>query len=322
MTISAVIPLYNKEKYIARAIESILNQEIKVDEIIVVDDGSIDGSDLEVEKYLGENIILIKQKNMGSAVARNRGVDEARGEYIAFLDADDEWKPEYISRIKNLINSFPNCGAYITSEEHHRPDGLVIYPELHGVPPEPWKGILPNLFELLQYSWAFNTSSVVVPKNILNEVGGFPTGVVISQDVVCWINIAIRYSIAFDPSRAVIYHQDARGRVNQQNMQLDEMPYNTIIRDAINNGEMPEHLVEAANQFMFEKQLFVAIDNIKVGNRKYGIELLQYCGKIKRFRRKWLWWRILAIFPRGWPSKAIKLRDSVFCNDKFYEATK
>ncbi len=91
--ISVVIPLYNKEPYIKRAIDSILAQKIQDYEIIVIDDGSTDKSAEVVKSFPDPRIRLIQQENAGVSAARNRGIEEAKAELIAFLDADDEWTP-------------------------------------------------------------------------------------------------------------------------------------------------------------------------------------------------------------------------------------
>src|ERR1700759_4661578 len=94
MKVSAVIPAYNRRNYLSRAINSVLAQTVPVDEIVVVDDGSSDGSADLVESLCGDRVRVIRQTNTGVAGARHRGVREARGEWIAFLDSDDEWMPE------------------------------------------------------------------------------------------------------------------------------------------------------------------------------------------------------------------------------------
>lgn len=95
--ISVIIPVYNGEKYLAQAIESILAQAYRPLEIIVVDDGSTDGS-AEIVQRFGEPIRYVYQTNQGAAAARNRGVEEAQGEYYAFLDQDDLWLSDKLTR--------------------------------------------------------------------------------------------------------------------------------------------------------------------------------------------------------------------------------
>ena len=90
--ISVVIPLYNKEKQIKRTLQSVLTQTFQDFEIVIVNDGSTDNSTIEVEKIKDSRIRLIHQENAGVSAARNKGIEEAKYELIAFLDADDEWK--------------------------------------------------------------------------------------------------------------------------------------------------------------------------------------------------------------------------------------
>ena len=106
-TISAVIPAYNAEKYIARTLESVLSQTRPADEIIVVDDGSTDGT-CEVVKSFGEKVRYIHQENAGVSAARNTGIENARCELIAFLDADDEWLAEYLQIQMQLFDKNPD----------------------------------------------------------------------------------------------------------------------------------------------------------------------------------------------------------------------
>ncbi|MHC5139531.1 MAG: glycosyltransferase family 2 protein, partial [Planctomycetota bacterium] len=102
LTISAVIPAYNAAKYIARSIDSVLAQTHPVDEIVIVDDGSTDNTAAIIKDY-GDKVRYIHQPNAGVSAARNTGIEAATGNWIAFLDADDEWLPEKIKRqVENL----------------------------------------------------------------------------------------------------------------------------------------------------------------------------------------------------------------------------
>ena len=100
---SVVIPVYNKAPYIARTLTSVLAQNFDDYEIIVVDDGSTDDSMQKLRQVQSPKIRIIRQENQGVAVARNTGILAAQGEYIAFLDADDAWLPEYLQTILYLL---------------------------------------------------------------------------------------------------------------------------------------------------------------------------------------------------------------------------
>lgn len=105
--ISVVIPLYNKEASIAQSLKSVLSQEYDDFEVVIVDDGSTDGSVGVVEAINDPRIRLIKQENGGPSMARNTGVKNAKGEWILFLDADDEFLPGALRMFRDAINSHP-----------------------------------------------------------------------------------------------------------------------------------------------------------------------------------------------------------------------
>lgn len=309
MQISVVIPLYNKGSYINRAIYSVLNQPISVDEVLVVDDGSTDDGEKKVIEIPDPRVRLIHQENQGECAARNRGIEEAQGDLIAFLDADDEWKPNFLTRIQMLINNYPDCGAYATSAQIIRPEGTVAYPDLGTLPPEPWIGIIPNFFELFQHGYPFIASSIVIPRKVLLDVGLFPVGVKISGDVDCWVRVAMKYPIAFSPAREVIYHQEAANRVGTIYKPIQQLVYVETIRQAIREDRLPIDLQPEALKFIALKQIVVASQNVMAGNPLYARKLLATCRQTKKYRRDWLWWCFWAAWPAGWPYKILQLKE-------------
>ena len=110
--ISVVIPLYNKAGQVGRTLKSVLAQTFQEFEVVVVDDGSTDGSVEEVRSVHDDRIRIIVQQNAGVAAARNRGIAEARYDFVAFLDADDEWKPTYLETQYNLAQKYKDCDVY------------------------------------------------------------------------------------------------------------------------------------------------------------------------------------------------------------------
>ena len=127
--VSAIIPAFNAEKYVADAIESVLAQSYAPIECIVVDDGSADGT-AEVVRGFGERVTLIQQANNGVASARNRGAEAASGDYLAFLDADDRWLPERVEAQLDALSRAPGSGAIVCAttvvDESLRPVGTVV----------------------------------------------------------------------------------------------------------------------------------------------------------------------------------------------------
>ncbi len=113
VSISCVIPAFDAERYLGEALESVFAQTLPPDEVIVVDDGSTDGT-ADVAARYGDRILYLRQDNAGPAAARNRGVEAAAGELLAFLDADDLWHPEKLARQAARFESRPELDVSIT----------------------------------------------------------------------------------------------------------------------------------------------------------------------------------------------------------------
>ncbi|HKP37101.1 MAG TPA: glycosyltransferase family 2 protein [Pyrinomonadaceae bacterium] len=127
MRVSVIIPLFNKARFIERALRSVVSQSFADFEVIVVDDGSSDGGPQAVENLDDQRIRIIKQSNAGPGAARNRGVAEARGELLAFLDADDEWLPDYLARAIQSLDQHAEAAA-VTSGYFAFPAGKSSEP--------------------------------------------------------------------------------------------------------------------------------------------------------------------------------------------------
>ncbi|KUJ61882.1 hypothetical protein AR687_09980 [Flavobacteriaceae bacterium CRH] len=192
---SIVIPLYNKADYIESTLKSILNQTFTDYEIIIINDGSTDNSIAKVLQFNDSRIQIYNQKNQGAAVARNLGIEKAKYDYIAFLDADDLWKANHLETLKTLILNFPNVGIFASRYELVFKNGKNYIPKFKGLSAD-FEGIIPNYFETsLPYPVA-TSSSIVIPKCIFKKVGYFKSSISSGQDVDMWIRIALKYRVA------------------------------------------------------------------------------------------------------------------------------
>ena len=205
--ISVVITLYNKEKHIRNTLKGVLGQSFQDFEIVVVDDGSTDNSVSEVQRFKDPRIRIISQTNAGVSAARNRGILESKGEFIALLDGDDEWKPDYLATQYALAEKYPECDVFATDYEFRSNDGKIsptIIKRLHF---DSEDGVLTNYFEIASHShpplW---TSAIMVSKNALELIGGFPYGIKSGEDLLTWARLACRHKIAYSRKPMAVFN--------------------------------------------------------------------------------------------------------------------
>ena len=204
--ISVIIPLYNKEASIATALRGVLAQTYQDFEVVVVDDGSTDGGAAVVETFDDPRIRLIRQKNGGVSAARNRGIAEAKGEHVAFLDADDEWMPQFLEEIAALQMEYPQCRAQATAYVNHNNEGHnpIV---LNRLPFKGKRGVLSNYFEVASCSHPPVCSiCVCIDRDLLQEIGGFPMGIKSGEDLLTWARIAVRTQWVYSLKPYAIYN--------------------------------------------------------------------------------------------------------------------
>lgn len=197
--VSIVMPLYNKYTTVGASLKSIFQQTISDWELIVVDDGSTDGGGGLVVGLSDSRICVHVQANAGVSAARNRGIALARADLVAFLDADDTWEPTFLETVLALARDFPKAGWFATGYRIQNPHGRMSANRLNGLPAYFERGLLPNYFQVAAQSdppvW---TSAVMVRKNLIMSIGGFPEGIQSGEDLLTWARLAIREPLAYD----------------------------------------------------------------------------------------------------------------------------
>lgn len=240
MKFSIIIPLYNKAPYIRKVLESILSQTYTDYELIIVDDGSTDGSFTIAKQFIDErlkikgtedkvkgyrlkvngkeksgaetngyklspiNYKLIRQANSGVSAARNAGVAQAHAEYIAFLDADDWWELTYLERMAQLITDYPDAGLYACNYVYYKPGKTHVALDI------------PTGY--INYSKAYYESGVmpvwtgaaIIPRKLFVEVGGFRENLWMAEDFDLWIRIALKYLVVFLNEPLAYYNQEVQ----------------------------------------------------------------------------------------------------------------
>ena len=275
--ISIIIPLYNKEASIATALRGVLAQTYQDFEVVVVDDGSTDGGAAVVETFDDPRIRLIRQANAGVSAARNRGIAEARGEHVAFLDADDEWMPQFLEEIAALIAEYPECKARATNYIFNS-NGVKSPTILRKMPFAEGRGVLTNYFEVASCShppmW---TSAVCIDRDLLQEISGFPLGIKSGEDLLTWARIAVRTQWAYSLKPMAQYNvelfSDKPGRPH------DEIDYVgdglVALLEQVNiecRGELKQYI---SHWYKMRTSVYANVRKTKKAWR-YGVKALRY----------------------------------------------
>jgi glycosyltransferase involved in cell wall biosynthesis len=289
-TISVVIPLYNKGRYIARALNSVLSQTLQDFEIIVVDDGSTDDGATIVREFGDPRIRLIRQENQGVSAARNRGINESHAELVAFLDSDDEWLPKHLEVLFRLWKRYPEAGAYGTAylKKLKESEDYTV-PKIEGVPRKPWEGILPSYFKVASVDEPpISSSSAAIPKYILLEMGGFTTKAWWGEDTDLWGRIALKYPVAFSWDGMIIFHGEALNRASYEIKSISVNVFVISARKALQAGEVPSALRNDLIEYIAAKQIQTANRNLQAGRPDLARNNLKDC-KTRNLRLSKYW---------------------------------
>ena len=195
-SISVIIPLYNKERFIKETLNSVFNQTFFDYEIIIVDDGSNDSSASIIREINDPRITLFSNSNNGVSHARNYGISKSNSDLIAFLDADDLWESNHLENLHRLYTSFPNCGLYATAYSKQFFNRKKMKAHFNGVSSDHF-GIIEDYFSASIIDSIAWTSGVLIPKKTILEIGGFDEEMRSGQDTDLWVRIALKKLVAF-----------------------------------------------------------------------------------------------------------------------------
>ena len=216
MRVSVIVPLYNKAPFVARALDSIAAQTFSDFETIVVDDGSTDGGAEAVEAYGGAGVRLFRQENAGPGAARNRGAAEARGELLAFLDADDEWLPGYLEESVRLLDGYGHEVATVTSGYFVEPggesrEGMWRARGLREGVRRVGSGDRPaGVVAMLAY---MSPCTTLVRADVFRRHGGFydRDRCLYAEDAHLWLKVLLNERVAFSLKPLARFHVEASG---------------------------------------------------------------------------------------------------------------
>ncbi len=229
--ISVIIPLYNKEKYVAETINSVLAQSYTNFEVVIVNDGSTDGSLAVASTFSDSRIKVITIDNSGVSVARNTGIKTAKHDWVAFLDADDWWDPSFLAAMEKAIEGHPEHKLFasgrsrVFNEVTERYDHPLL-------PSEGETGTINYYRVISRYLPLINSSNVVIKKSHFDSAGYFIPGQKRHEDHDLWMRLAVNEPVVFVNRELSFYRKTDVNTISRGSFEADEFSayINTILK--------------------------------------------------------------------------------------------
>jgi len=250
VAVSIVIPTFNRAQKVVRAISSVLSQTFTDVEIIVVDDGSTDGTKKEVEQFDDLVIYVAHSSNLGVSAARNTGIKGSGAPLIAFLDSDDHWLPEKLTAQVGLFDEHPEAVACQTEELWIR-NGRRVNPMKKHLKPSG------DIFEPSLKLCLVSPSAVMLKRSLLDEVGLFDENLPVCEDYDLWLRISCRYPIHLIKEALVVKEGGHPDQLSVRHKGMDRFRIKALVK-LIKSGVLNE------------EQLAVTIKELSSKCRIYG----------------------------------------------------
>jgi cellulose synthase/poly-beta-1,6-N-acetylglucosamine synthase-like glycosyltransferase len=287
MFCSIVIPLYNKARFIETTIESVLNQTYQNFEILVIDDGSTDNGASLVALNSDRRVRLIQQINSGVASARNRGIKEARGELICFLDADDWYLPVFLETIVSMARAFPDIDFFATGVKHVSTANALETAWDYGCTSN--YHLVGDFFHRWLAGPFFITCSAAVRRTHPALIQPcFPPGESMGEDLDLWFKLAGAADLAFCPAQLAGYRVDVAGSLCATNEVRSLLPVFTRLEQrALRNELLPKHR-SAALRLVTEAKVSMARASLVSGSILDALKKLFHTPRGVWARRWWV----------------------------------
>ena len=200
---SVVISVFNKEKYIADTLKSVLAQTFTDFEVVILNDGSTDNSEAEILKFKDPRIRYFSKENSGASAARNFTIQQAKAKHIALMDADDYWYPFYLEEQNQLLNEFPNESVFATATEIKR-NGKT-FKNSYSIKTIEKETVLIDYFEASQLDSVLLSISTVLKKEVFENVGWYDPKIKSGEDTDLYVRIGLKYKVVFSPKVCATY---------------------------------------------------------------------------------------------------------------------
>lgn len=291
IAISVVIPLYNKSAHILDTLHTVLNQTYAPHEIIVVDDGSTDDGAKKVAELSHPKVRLITQKNAGVSAARNTGITSATAEFIALLDADDQWSPHFLEEIASLIGAYPEAGMFATNYQYKMGDNSYITPKLNYRFCPQKAGLFSEYLRAVgDGDLPLTMSSLVIRQSLFQAIGGFPVGEPMGEDQDFLFRAALHKPIAYTPQVLAFYVCDSENRACVRNLPIEECPFSQRLGQLVNDERLSLTTRVNLQRCRAAHILHLVRRNYFAGRIEVAERLLSNESCCAKPLHHWLWW--------------------------------
>lgn len=269
--VSVIIPTFNRRERLSRALASVMAQEDVCFEVIVVDDGSTDGTAEMIRKDF-PSVNYVYQTNQGPSAARNRGIERARGEWIAFLDSDDEWTSE---KLRTQLYYFEKHPAYsiCQTEEIWIRNGVRVNPmNKH----KKYGGFI---FEKCLPLCIVSPSAVMIHRSLFEEVGLFDESLPACEDYDLWLRIACRYPVGLVEQNCVIRYGGHEDQRSHEFPAMDRFRIQSLTK-LLNSGKLEPAQADLAKKTLEEKSRIYIQGALKRGKENEAREIETLVGAL------------------------------------------
>lgn len=305
MKFSVIIPCYNKAEVISLTLNSVLQQTYDNYEILVIDDGSKDDSANIVKSIGHPQIRLIRQDNAGVSSARNTGIKNAEGDWIAFLDADDWWHPNYLEHLSKVYERNPAAKA-IAAAFFCLPDQPHWQPSNWDTPIEPSIEIIDNLYTSWLKEIPFFTSSISLKKSFLNKHKiKFAVGESTGEDLDVWFRSSEITPIYRVKDELVVYRTEQKDSLSSGTSSIsDSLAFHlTQLKKRIDGKQIPKNLIQSSKKLIAHAYLTQSRELIVSGNRALSIKCIMSAIQEIGSKRWWVSLFMVLLIPSSYVKK-------------------
>ncbi|HPC35526.1 MAG TPA: glycosyltransferase [Candidatus Marinimicrobia bacterium] len=269
--VSVIIPTYNREACLERAIVSVLNQTYRNFELIVIDDGSTDNTSRIIHRYKNK-IRYYSQLHSGVSTARNLGLEKSEGTWVAFLDSDDYWLPRKLERQMQCLAENPKWLVLQTDEKWIR-NGVVVNPTKKHQKYSGW------IFAQCLPLCIVSPSAVIVHQKVFNDVGVFDESLPVCEDYDLWLRVSLKYEIGLLPEKLIVKTGGHSDQLSRKYWGIDR--YRVLALEKILNAELDRQQTELVLDEIIKK-----LTILSKGRAKHPELPNIYAEKLSEYQKK------------------------------------